>query len=439
MKPVSFVTRTRLPRRAVLRAAGACLALPLLDAMTPAFARADERLDADRGETVPRRMLAVCVDLGFLPDFFFPAEAGPDYRLSPYLEVIGEHRGDFTVFSGVSHPEVVGGHGTDKSFLTAAPHPTRGGFRNSISLDQYAAGHIGHRTRLPALGLRVGPGSGSLSYNADGVRLPAESRPSEVYRRLFVQGTPAEVQAQLQRLRDGQSLMDSLADKLKGLTNRVGGRDRERLDQFLTSVRDVERRLAADEQWEQRPRPQVEAPVPEDVLDLSALVPRMRAMYDLARLALETDSTRLVTVFVTQGFNPKVDLPGVTIPHHALTHQSQLADARKQLRTIEEAELKCLGELLTGLKSAREGGATLLDRTMVLHGSNLGNANRHDNRNLPVLLAGGGFRHGHHLAFDKNDNEPLPNLFVTMLQRLGIETDRFATSTGTIPGLEIAN
>jgi hypothetical protein len=159
-------------------------------------------------------------------------------------------------------------------------------------------------------------------------------------------------------------------------------------------------------------------------------------MFEVVRLALETDSTRLISVLISQGFNPKVDLPGVTLPHHALTHQGGAGDSRTQLRTIEEAQLKELKTLITGLKSVKEQGATLLDRTMLLYGSNLGNAATHGTTNLPTILAGGGFKHGQHLAFDPKNNTPLCNLYVTMLQCLGIEVDKFSSSTGTLSGLK---
>jgi hypothetical protein len=157
----------------------------------------------------------------------------------------------------------------------------------------------------------------------------------------------------------------------------------------------------------------------------------------VVRLALETDSTRLITVLISQGFNPKVDLPGVTLPHHALTHQGGAGDSRTQLRTIEEAQLKELKTLITGLKSVKEQGSTLLERTMLLYGSNLGNAATHATTNLPALLAGGGFQHGQHLAFDPKNNTPLCNLYVTMLQRLGIEAARFSSGTTTMSGMEM--
>ena len=432
MKNVHISTQKHLSRRTLLKSAGAAMALPFLDAMTPAFARGAEV------PTGAQRMIAINVDLGFMPEEFFPTQAGRDYQLSPHLKQVQEFREEFTVFNGVSHPEVDGGHQADVSFLTGAPHPRSPGFRNSISLDQYAAQHLGHLTRYPTLNLRVGPGTGSLAYTSDGVRIPSEERPSRVFQQLFVQGTRQQIDAQVRKLKEGQSLMDSFAGEIKTLSGKVSGRDRERLDQFFTSVREVEQRLAINEEWETKPKPSVDVNPPKDILDPGALVQRTRNMYDLARLALETDSTRLVTVFVTQQFNPKVNLPGVELPHHALTHQSQKQDSREQLRTVEEAQMKELARLLGGLRSSSEDADTLLDRTMVLQGSNLGHAGKHDNRNLPVLLAGGGFKHGQHLQFDREHNEPLANLYVSMLQRLGIETDRFSSSTGTIRGLEIA-
>ncbi len=406
------------------------MALPMLDAMTPAFAK-DSALD------IPRRMVAINVDLGFLPDEFFPSAAGRNFKLSPYLETLKEFRNDLTVFNGISHPEVDGGHQADVSFLTGAPHPRSAGFKNTISLDQFAARRIGHLTRFPTLNLRVGPGAGSMSYTGDGVRIPSEERPSRVFRQLFVQGSPEEVAAQVRKLREGRSLMDSFAEKIKSLGREVGGPDRARLDQFFSSVREVEKRLSINEEWETKPKPSVRSQPPRDNLEPGELVQRTRNMYDLVRLALETDSTRLVTVFVTQQFNPKVNLPGVELPHHALTHQSQKKDSREQLRTVEVAQMKELGSLLAGLLAASEGDDTLLDRTMVMQGSNLGHAGKHDNRNLPILLAGGGFKHGQHLMFDRERNTPLANLYVSMLQRLGVEADRFSSSTGTMRGLEL--
>ena len=434
------VRKRRLSRRAALRGAGAAMALPLLDAMTPAFARAGERHGgtAAAGGGPPRRMVAVNADLGFLPDLFFPAAGQTS---SPYLDLLGEHRGRATALSGVSHRHTDGGHDADLCFLTAAPQPKRPGFRNTVSLDQHAAAALGPVTRFPALALRVGPGEKTLSYRPDGTAVPAEGRASRAYEKLFAAGGPAEAAARRDRLREGQSLMDAFGDRLGALKRAVGPADRDRLDRYLTGVREVEGRLRRAEAWEDVPKPDVTEPAPADHAAPGALIDRLRATYAVARLALETDSTRLVTVFVTQQFNPTVSLPGVTVPHHALTHQSGLEDSRRQLRTVEEAELRCLAEFLSGLAAAPEGGRDLLDSTAVLHGSNLGHAGRHDTRNLPVLLAGGRFDHaaaGGLLTFDEHDNHPLAAAFVSVLHHLGVPADGFADAAGPLPGLAAA-
>jgi hypothetical protein len=345
-------------------------------------------------------------------------------------------RDKYTVFSGLSHPEVDGAHAAEQCFLTGAPHPTRGGFRNTISLDQYAADHIGQQTRFPSLTLQIGQGTNSLSWTADGVRIPPENRASHAFAALFLSGSAAEKQERMRQMREGQSLMDAVGEKVNRLQKDVGPTDRQRLDQFFTAVREFEKRLAQSEQWEHQPRPKVDQPPPQDFLEPELLIKRTQSMFDVTRLAIETDSTRLISVIIGQSFNPKVDLPGVELPHHALTHKSSLNNERKQLEIIEMAQLQQLAKLLVALDETNEEGESLLDRTMVLYGSNLGNAARHDTTNLPILLAGGGFHHGRHLAFDRQNNKPLSNLFVTMLQRLGVETDRFSSSTGNLSELE---
>lgn len=427
VKSFNVITDRSLSRRHLLLAGGAAMALPWLESAQPALASTTSPL---------RRMMVICTDLGKIPECFFPKDTGCDYKPSPYLKLLQSHRNDFTVFSGVSHPEVDGGHEADVSFLTAAPHPARPGFKNTVSLDQYAADRIGDATRLPTLNLRVGAGDGSLSFSADGVRIPAEDRPATVFRRLFVRGSKSEVARQVQRLREGQSLMDNYADRLKTMRGYVGQRDQHRLEQFCTAVRETERRLVLNEQWAQKPKPIVDVDPPADFDEPGQLIGHSRAMFDLAKLALETDSTRIVTVFITQVLSPAVDVPEVKLPPHALTHQSKLKESRQQLQRLERAQIRLFGELISNMKSCEEAGTDLLTQTSVLYGSNLSNANRHDNKNLPILLAGGGFQHGHHLAFDEQNNTPLCNLYVSMLRRLGIETDRFGSSTGSMSQLE---
>jgi hypothetical protein len=438
--PAPFVHVSRpVPRRQFLRGIGVSLALPLLDAMTPTFVRAADA--AGRAGGKPRRALAICNNIGVLPELFFPQEAGRGYALSPYLEHLRAHRDDFTVFSGVSHPDVDGGHPADVCFLTGAPHPGRSGFRNSISLDQFAAERIGHLTRFPSLslGVNIKQGVRGLSWTAGGALLPCDERASDVFNRLFVQGTPREVQAQLDRLQRGQSVLDGLAGEAKIFQRRLGAADRERLDQYLTSVRDVELRMAQAREWEQRPKPVTKTPRPEDPPSPVDYMRKVELMYDLARLAFESDSTRLVTLMLDSANSPSIDIDGVPTSdaYHTLSHHGKSAEKLTQLEHIDRQHMKLLAKLFADLKATQEDGAPLLDRTMVLYGSNLGNAATHSNINLPVVFAGGGFRHGQHLAFDRQRNYPLTNLYVSMLQRLGIETEAFASGRGPMRGLDL--
>ena len=436
-------TKKALSRRHFLAGAGVLMGLPMLDAMRPAFAAAPVA-DALSGGAEPRRMLAICNNLGLLPEMFFPEQsaAGRGYQLSPYLEHLKGHRDDFTVFSGVWHPDVDGGHPADICFLTAAPHPGSSGFRNTISLDQYMAERIGHQTRFPSLtlGVNVQQGTRSLSWTGGGVLIPCEESVSEVFKRMFLRGSQVEVDSQVRRLKLGQSVMDAVGDQTRQLQRNLGPRDRERLDQYLTGVRDLEKRLVAAEQWEHRPKPVVNVAPPVDPDDPREYMEKVRLMYDIARLAFETDSTRLITLLLDSVNSPTIEVEGaeITDGYHNLSHHGKNDKKIKQLEVIDREHMKLLDRLFTDLKSVKEGGDTLMDRTMVLYGSNMGNANTHVTTNLPVLFAGGGFRHGQHLAFNRERNYPLPNLFVSMLQRMGIEADRFATSTGTMRGLDMA-
>jgi hypothetical protein len=429
-----------MSRRLFLQGTGVALALPMLDSMLAPFARAAQSSAPLVPGARPRRMFAICQNLGVLPDLFFPTTTGRDYVASPYLELLKEHRRDFTVMSGVSHPGVDGSHTSDICFLTAAPHPGSSSFRNSISLDQYVAERIGVQTRFPSLTLAVNTRSRSLSYSGTGVAIPPEDKASEVFKQLFLQGSPAQIEAQVRQLDTGRSILDAVAGHAKELQRKGGARDRERLDQYFTSVRDLENRMRESRGWEQKPKPAVQAPVPVDPASPAAYMEKTRIMYDLARLAFETDSTRSITLMLDSVGSPALEVPGASITdgYHNLSHHGRSEDKRSQLKALDEAHMKLLNGLFAGLKGVREGDESLFDRTMVYFGSNMGDANKHVTTNVPVIFAGGGFRHGQHLAFDTERNYPLPNLFVSMLQRMGIETDKFATATGTMRGLEMA-
>lgn len=419
-----------LNRRSFLRATGITLALPALETCTPVT-----RAAASAGPI--RRLVACCTTLGIHDENLFPKQAGRGFELTPYLEPLKDILNDLTVFSGVSHPEVDGGHSSEASFLSAAPHPGASSFRNTISLDQFVLEKLPPATRFSSLVLNTGNGGVGLSVSRSGVKVPADYKPSEVFKKLFVNGTAKEVAQQSDRLRDGQSIMDTVAGDAKRISARVTARDREKLDEYFTTVREVEQRLKLAEEWAQKSKPSINVPPPTDVQNAADFVARTRLMFDLAHLALQNDSTRVITVMIS-GHNSVPPIPGITQDWHNLSHHGKDPEKLAQLRVIELEQMKLLAGFLAKLKSSKEAGADLLANTSVLYGSNLGNASSHDTRNLPMLLAGGGFKHGQHLAFDTKQNYPLPNLYVSVLQRLGIETGKFATSTGTMRGLELA-
>ncbi len=429
----------QVARRRFMRAAGVALALPWLESIrgSTSFAQEAEPHSSPL-PSKPRRFLGICNNLGLLPDEFFPTQAGRDYDLSPYLRVLEKHRGDFTVFSGVSHPNVDGGHPSDISFLTAAPHPASSSFRNTISLDQHIAERIGNQTRFPSLTLAVNSGSRSLSWTGSGVAIPPEESAAALFKQLFLQGNAAQVEAQIRKLETGRSILDAIADQTKDLERRASYGDRGRLDQYYSSVRDLESRLNASRQWESKSKPKIDVEPPIDPTNPAQYMSKVRLMYESVKLAFQTDSTRSVTLMLNSVGTPVVEIPGETISdgYHNLSHHGKSEEKLAQLRVIDLEHMKLLNTFLTELKDVSEEGESLLDRSMILYGSNLGDANAHSTINIPILFAGGGFRHGQHLAFNQKQNYPLPNLFVSILQRMGIEQDKFASSTGTMRGLE---
>ena len=407
-------------RRHFLRAAGALLALP-------SIGRSAE-------SAPPKRLVAIHVPLGMMPQFFFP-KAGT--TSSPYLDLLSEHRASFTSFSGLSHPGVDGNHHAGQCFLTGSPHPGQPTFRNSISLDQFVAEKIGLSNRFTSLALAVKNGDhygDSLAVSRSGVGIPSETSPRRLYRNLFVAGTPEEKAATLRRIEAGGSVLDLVLAKAKQMQSSIAPNDRDRLDQYFQSVRELESRLQRSIDWENRAKPTVEYSEPKDVSDANEVIAKSKLMFDLIRLALQTDSTRVVTLSLST-FSVVPHVPGVKSETHGLTHHGNEPEKVEELRNIEAAQISAFGEFLHQMKQTKEKDGDLLDNTHVLYGSCLGDANSHSNQNLPILLAGGGFKHGAHRSFDSANNTPLANLFLSMIQNLGIPAERFASSTGTLSGL----
>lgn len=412
----------KLSRRTFLHGMGVSMALPFLEAMQSGRALGTPT-------TAPKRFVAINIPLSFIPENFFPSEAGADYGLSPYLKLGEALKSDFSVISGTSHPGVDGGHSAEKSFLTGAPSPGSRSFKNTISFDQHLAERVGESTRFASLTM----GENTLSWSANGVAIPPETSPRRLYSKLFLSGSPKEVAAAENDLKDGRSIMDAVLAEAKEMERSVSSADREKLDQYFTAVRATEQRLEKMQKWNQTPKPRVQQASPGEI-PAADLVGTLRAYFEVMRLALETDTTRVLALGGTgYGVVPKIQ--GVQLGYHGLSHHGKNPEMLAQLELIERATLSAFFEFLASLKSVSEGSGTLLSNTQIFLGSNLGNASGHITTNLPIVLAGGGYKHGRHLAFDPKNNYPLSNMFVSIAHQMGLETNAFAKSTGPMAGL----
>ena len=414
----------RPSRRTFLKAAGVSLALPALDR--------DAR--AGRPDAPPMRLVCVANPLGFIPDQFFPKDAGEGFTPSPLLRHLPG--GSYTVFSHLDHG-VPGGHQATHAFLSGVRDNQSAEFDSrNITLDQRAAEAVGPRTRFPSLVAGVGRSQGELacrtSWTRNGVNVPPVISEHALFEALFVTGSEKDRAARREAARRNASVLDAVREQAASLRPRLGKRDRQKLEEYFTSVRSVEKQLAMSAGWIDRPKPAVDLAVPEEPQDFTRRLP---LFYELFALALQTDSTRVATLSIP-GDLPVGDL-GLSGSYHAFSHHGQTQALREGLSVIERFQMKALAGFLERLKSQTQpGGASLLDSTMVLAGSGLGNASSHSNKNLPVLLAGGGFRHGRHLVLpDGPRRVPLCNLFTSVLQRFGVEEERFNTATGTLTGL----
>ncbi len=417
----------KLTRRHFIRSTSALLALPWLESIAGA-----------QGAPPPRRIVNICTAFGLYGPSFFPEASGRDYAPSEYLQILDGLRQHYTVFSGISHPDIGGDHASEACFLTTAKHPTQSGFRNSVSLDYLAAKHVAGATRFPLLTLSTLDDS-PLTHAPSGAGIPALSKPSDIYARLFLAGNKNDVDRELARLKRGQSVLDNMGSRFSELNKTLSHSDQQQVSDYTDAVREMEKQLQADEAWVNRPKPKVDEPQPNEnypspFSDRSDSIGRAKVLLNLTKLALQTDSTRVVTLFI-RGMDLTPPIPGITENHHGLTHHGRNPAKIEQLRIVERSEVTAFRDFLVAMRDTREGGASLLDSTQVLIGSNLGDASGHGTSNLPILLAGGGYKHGQHIAGDPKDNTPLGKLFVSMLQRFGAETDAFGSGAGTITGL----
>ncbi len=411
-------------RRSFLRGTGVTLALPLFDSLAA---------------TSPRPVRMVCIGnaFGFFSPMFFPKNTGRDYDLPHLLEPIAPHRRDLTIFSGLDH-SVKGGHFAVHSFLSGVRSVDAKGMPDgNISVDQRAAEAIGGQTRFPSLA--VGSEDGlhggcMMCWSRSGTRIPPVQGPRELFRKLFVDEDANNKDKTRDTLRLEGSILDAVQGDANSLKRTLGQRDLKKLDEYFTSVRDVEKRIELRQQWANVPKPKPDMKEPEN----RGLVNDIPVLYDMIALALQTDSTRIATLEIAGGFEASV--LGVRREYHALSHHGQVEENIELLVKLERYQMEQFARFLAKLKSIDDGGGSLLNHTMVLFGSGMGNGNAHTNTNLPIILAGGGFRHGEYKTYPATGlgRAPLCNLFVSMLQRFGLETARFGTGSSTLRGLETA-
>ena len=417
-----------MDRRGFLRGlGGAVLALPHLNLMAK-----------EKGGQPPMRMVCVGTNFGFVPSLFFPEVTGRDYVAPELIRELDRHREKFTIFSQLDHgSEGVGGHGGVHAFLSGVLSKNAKGFEErNVSVDQKAAAHVGSDTRFASMQFSTGRESGSaLSWSSSGVALPQQNNLSLLYSMLFQAPGRHELSMLRRTHVEKRSVLDLVRSDAKLLQRRVGREDQQKLDHYFTSVRELERKLIQSKAWLDQPKPSTAYGLPAGSNGMD-FVDRVPLYYDLMVLALQTDSTRVITFLVADLGANSGGFP-ITRGYHQLTHHGKVTSYIKELSIIERFHTQQFGRFLDKLDAIHEpNGKTLLDNTMALLGSGMGNASSHSNKNLPLLLAGGGFKHGQHLRF-KMGGTPACNLFVSMLQRFGVETDFFNRSSGTLSWMDV--
>lgn len=428
-------------RRFFLRAAGVSLALPLFESLSTRVLGAGLAVRSQPGAAVtgnrPVRLVCIGNMLGFYQPAFFPSNRGRTYDLPPLLQPLTPHRNDLTIYSGLDHG-VKGGHFAIHSFLSGVRQVDAKGMpEGNISLDQRAAESVGGATRFPSLtiGSEDGLHGGCMMcWTRSGTRVPPIPGPRELFAKLFLTEGERDRERTTDRFALHGSILDAVHGDARSLNRHLGQRDREKLDEYFTSIRDVERQMELGRQWANVPKPEPGMPQPEN----TGFVSDLPVLYDLIVLALQTDSTRIATLEIAGGFEASAF--GLRKDYHALSHHGQVQENIDGLLKLEKYQMEQFARFLAKLKATADGDGRLLDHTMVLFGSGMGNANAHTNNNLPMILAGGGYRHGEHRVYPEKGlgRVPLCNLYLSLLQRFGVESSRFGLSTGTMRDLERA-
>lgn len=414
-------------RRNFLRGLGVSIALPAFDSLQAA--------NEKRSSTNAKRFVCVSPSYGMNPAGFFPKNTGADYETPTLLKPLESHRSDLTIFTNLDHPGVGGGHGCSTTFLNGVEmKDVKDQPQRLHTLDQLLGERIGQATRFPSLLL----GNGGVSWSRAGIKLPTDSDPARVFAKLFVNDTPQLKQKTRQFIDEDASILDVVRQDTKRLNERLAKADKDKLDQFLTAIREVERKLKRQAEWIDIAKPKASDKVirggdDDTIVDLEYPY-NTSVMYDLMVIALQTNSTNVIC-YGHPGGNRLFPFDGISLGYHSLTHHGKRPDLLKELTIIETFYAAQFSRFLTKLKNTPDShGQSLLESTVVLFGSGMGNASSHSSRNLPVMVAGGGLRGGSHHRFERHgrDGRALSDLFVTILQQLGLEQDTFSTSTSNL-------
>ena len=442
--------RQSISRRTMLRGLGAAIALPVLEAMLPegAFAAPSQYKPLAKSLGKQPRLICCYVPNGKNIFTWVPKDKGANYILSPSLEPLKDLRGDFSVLSGLGHPHSEGGHSGADTWLTGANLKAVPGsdYTNSVSIDQVIAEVHGKQTRFPSLQIGDQSGTGSaghshtLSFDRSGTPLPTENSPQRLFERLFVPESAADREATLRRYAERKSILDSVMDDAKNLNKQLGKSDQQKLDEYLSSVRQTEQRVGRLVSWVDIPKPKVD---PAN-LQLNSQPSNghdrpmwLDVMLEVSYLSFVTDTTRVITF---EWSREAGGLGGGGENHHQLSHHGGDAGNLAGLAKIDQFHVERLARFMSFLKATEEADGSMLDNTMILYGSgmNSGPTGEHSPKNLPLLVAGGknfGLKHGQHLAHDPNNHPPLSNVLVTVAQKMGVESDKFQDATGTLTGL----
>jgi hypothetical protein len=418
-------------RRFVLQSLAGSLALPGLPSLMAKAAAPNAPVRAARGGgSGARRFVAVGNLLGFQQKHFFPKTPGTAFEESTLLKPLSAHRDQLTVYRGLDHG-LRGGHFAVHTFLSGVlHHESKKRSAGNVTIDQFIAEQVGPETRFPSL--TVGSEGGihggcQLSWTKSGVRVPPITGPAALFEKLFVSESKQRRAQKVKETSLQASILDTILEEAGALSQRVNQEDKVKLDEYFSSIRDVEKRIQARRRWADQPKPEPPFEKPAD----TNTVDDLPLLYELIALALQTDSTRVATLEIGGSFLPQ-DL-GIDKSYHSLSHHGNDEAAIANLITLETYQLEHFNQFLTRLGSIQDGEQSLLDSTAVLFGSGMGNGNSHTNTDLPIVLAGGGYGHG---EFKQVPNKglakvPLCNLFVDLAQRMGVETESFGTSTGT--------